>query len=47
MKELLKKIYNEVIPAHREYKSSIEDNYIKISLIEGAKVEIFGNYDKE
>lgn len=47
MRELLKKIYNETVPLYREYKTSINDNDIKISLIEGAKVEIFGNHDKE
>lgn len=47
MKELLTKIYNETVPAFRPYNGSSEDNSIKISFIEGAKVEILGDFDKE
>lgn len=47
MKELLKKVYNETLISHRDYKLSSEDNDIIISFIEGVKVEILGDVEKE
>lgn len=47
MKELLKKIYDETPISRRKYKLSSEDNDIIISFIEGVKVEILGDVEKE
>lgn len=47
MKEILSKIYKETKVSHRNWHPSVDDNNIRISFIEGAKVEIFGDVEKE
>jgi len=49
MKQTLTRIYNETKPVWRPYDKSVDENKneIKISFIEGAKVEIVGNVEKE
>lgn len=49
MKEILTKVYNETKPSWRPYDKSLDENKneIKISFIEGAKVEILGDDAKE
>jgi len=47
MKEILTKIYNETKPVGRPYKSTVDDDKIKISFLEGAKVEISGESQKQ
>ena len=47
MKNILTEIYNKTVAARRPYKTSVEDNEIKITFIEGAKVEILGDIIKE
>lgn len=47
MKEILTKNYNTVSPAWRPYHKSVDENTVKISFLESAKVEIVGETDKE
>jgi autotransporter strand-loop-strand O-heptosyltransferase len=47
MKEILTKNYNEITPSWRPYHKSVDENNVKISFLEGAKVEVAGETDKE